>query len=145
VHFNISHNGELNPVPTGRGGAIPFPITGDRPPNPLILTVPPFSILHTPLTRYTNDTSDPFRLLRVRSHPLLLPHLVLGAPDSVHRGRNERPDHAAGSYILANRDELLLRLTTPLLYRYQCAASVVATGIVRVLFVGITRVGSVVV
>lgn len=46
---------------------------------------------------HTDDTSDSVRLIRVRGHVLLLPRLVLDNPGSIHRGRDQRPDHPSSS------------------------------------------------
>jgi len=67
----------------------------------------------------TNDTSDSFRLIRVCNRVLLFPRLVFDTPGSVHRGRDEGPDHSG--------------------------ASVVGAGIIWVVFAGVAWVGVVVV
>jgi hypothetical protein len=63
-------------------------------------------IILTFLLITTNDASDSFRLVRVCSRVFLLPRLVLDTPGSVHRGRDERPDHASGTWVSGGRTQI---------------------------------------
>ena len=97
----------------------------------------PPSLSYSTLLVATNDTSRSFRCIRVRGHAFLLPRLVLDTPNAVRWGGDERPDHHSGSYI--HRKPLQNLLT------HEFVASVVAVGVIWVLFAGVTRVGAVVV
>ena len=94
----------------------------------------------SPLASHTNDTGGSLRFIRVSGYAELFPRLVLNTSNPIYCGRDERSDPSAGSYTLTIRNGST-RLTTLALI----VASVVDASIVWVLFVGVARMGVVVV
>jgi hypothetical protein len=65
-------------------------------------------LFHSALPVATDDTSDSLCLIRICGYVLLHPRLVLGAPNSVRRRRNQRPDPSSGSYTNPNVTKSLI-------------------------------------